>query len=363
MNTQHFTKVLLGVCLISLSGCIGFSSKSILGGLDSSEDASSAVVESKTASKLVDDVKKIEAQQKAEKEKIENKYQEAKDELREAYSLRQEADNVSFDYISEVNYGIYFLSKDYASDLVLNLINLKAEQNMYRLTPLSPEKKTKIEAEISAELILPNSAIKANYEKLIADSKEAWAKYEAADAKVTELEEKKTKIKEENAALLLQLEQTKAKALSDIEQAAAAAEERAKEQQLAQIRGWMAKTFAGVAILAIIVGIFMKSFSLILSGLLCAGMAIGITVIPLWAVFVFVGVMMVGLFFMNPPSKKKKDEKTPPPSPPPAGQEAQYYVPPRPNPLVENPPLVLPQVVNPELFNSVSIQVPPQNQQ
>lgn len=232
------------------------------------------------------------------------KYDKVKQQLTAAYQNRQKIDYDSFDVISHVNYGIFHLSKDFGSNKDLYLIHLKSQQNMARLNPLTDETKAFIEAEVTTERTFELEKLKIKYEKLFLESEAAYGKWVKADALVKSLEEQKEKIRMENETLLRKIEMDNVKAVAEIEASLKVAEAKAKDEQLKEIRGWMAKVFAGVAVIAIIAGILMKSVTFIIPGLICGGMALAVTVIPMWSVFVFLGVAMVGMLLLDPKKGK-----------------------------------------------------------
>jgi hypothetical protein len=296
-------KILLFALFLFLTpGCISPFSKG-LGKLGKGEPSVSVPDASDTA-KYIESVQALELAQKKALDEANLKYEKIKKELSSAYEIRQKIDYSSFDYISQVNYGIFYLSKEYAENKDLYLIHLKAEENMNRLTPLEPNIKAFIEKEIEQERTQEFNVLKDKYAKLIEQSRTVYSQWEKADNKVKELEAQKVQVQTENSSLIRKMEMDKVKALADIESAAKLAEERAKNEQLKEIRGWMAKVFAGVAVIAIIAGILLKSVTFIVPGLICGGMALAVTVIPMWSVFVFLGVAMVGMLLLDPKKGK-----------------------------------------------------------
>jgi hypothetical protein len=169
---------------------------------------------------------------------------------------------------------------------------------------LDVQTKTFIESEITTERTFELDQLKNKYEKLFEESKNTYSKWEKADNLVKSLIVEKEKVRKENETLLRKIEMDKVKAVAEIEASLKVAEAKAKDEQLKEIRGWMAKVFAGVAVIAIIAGILMKSVTFIIPGLICGGMALAVTVIPMWSVFVFLGVAMVGMLLLDPKKGK-----------------------------------------------------------
>jgi hypothetical protein len=296
--------VLLFLVSVSFSGCLPSVGKGF-GFLGKGKESTSISTEAPAdAAKYIESVQKLELEQKKAIDEATAKYDKLKAELVSAYNIRQKIDYSSFDYMSQVNYGIFYLSKDFQENRNLQLIHMKAEENMYRMTPLDPSVKTFIEQEVEREKNMEIGELKAKYEKLFQESRSVYSQWEQADKKVKDLETQKAEVQKENASLFRKIEMDKVKAMADIEASAKAAEEKAKTEQLNIIRGWMAKVFAVVGVIAILAGILMKSINFIIPGLVCGGMALAVTVIPMWTVFVFLGVAMVSMLILDPKKGK-----------------------------------------------------------
>lgn len=291
--------VLSFLVLLTTLGCSSYFGKVKIPDLPGTEAHTPSEQQS-----YIDDLNRVAEEAKKAETKANLKYDKVKQQLSKAYEDRQKIDYDSFDTISQVNYGIYFLSKDFGTNKDLYLIHLRSEQNLYRLNPLDVQTKTFIESEITTERTFELDQLKNKYEKLFEESKDTYSKWEKADNLVKSLIIEKEKVRKENETLLRKIEMDKVKAVAEIEASLKVAEAKAKDEQLKEIRGWMAKVFAGVAVIAIIAGILMKSVTFIIPGLICGGMALAVTVIPMWTVFVFLGVAMVGMLLLDPKKGK-----------------------------------------------------------
>jgi len=291
--------VLSFLVLLTTLGCSSYFGKVKIPDLPGTEVHTASEQQS-----YIDDLNRVAEEAKKAENEANLKYDKVKQQLSKAYENRQKIDYDSFDTISQVNYGIYFLSKDFGNNKDLYLIHLRSEQNLYRLNPLDVQTKTFIESEITTERTFELDQLKNKYEKLFEESKNTYSKWEKADNLVKSLIVEKEKVRKENETLLRKIEMDKVKAVAEIETALKVAESKAKEEQLKEIRGWMAKVFAVVGVIAIIAGVLMKSVMFIIPGLICGGMALAVTVIPMWSVFVFLGIAMIGMLLLDPKKGK-----------------------------------------------------------
>lgn len=274
-------------------------------GSDKADDTTATVAGAKASADAVDRMAEISKRQEEERKALEEKYAKFREDLQKAYNEREKVDNENFDRISEINYGIYVATNDITDlDPRVHIANLKSQENMTRLMPISEEKKKEIKSEVEADRVKKKDELEKKYEDAIKKGTEAALAYEKADAMVKKKEEEKAQLRKEQAQVLAKVraeqEAEKAKLKKEAEDAVAIA----KEKQRLEMVGWIVKALGGIGILLLIIGLLMKSVTFIVSGLLCLGLAYVAATIPFWIIAVFMGILIVGMIVVDPKSGK-----------------------------------------------------------
>lgn len=274
-------------------------------GSDKADDTTATVAGAKASADAVDRMAEISKRQEEERKALEEKYAKFREDLQKAYNEREKVDNENFDRISEINYGIYVATNDITDlDPRVHIANLKSQENMTRLMPISEEKKKEIKSEVEADRVKKKDELEKKYEDAIKKGTEAALAYEKADAMVKKKEEEKAQLRKEQAQVLAKVraeqEAEKAKLKKEAEDAVAIA----KEKQRLEMVGWIVKALGGIGILLLIIGLLMKSVTFIVSGLLCLGLAYVAATIPFWIIAVFMGLLIVGMIVVDPKSGK-----------------------------------------------------------
>lgn len=274
-------------------------------GSDKADDTTATVAGAKASADAVDRMAEISKRQEEERKALEEKYAKFREDLQKAYNEREKVDNENFDRISEINYGIYVATNDITDlDPRVHIANLKSQENMTRLMPISEEKKKEIKSEVEADRVKKKDELEKKYEDAIKKGTEAALAYEKADAMVKKKEEEKAQLRKEQAQVLAKVraeqEAERARLKKEAEDAVAIA----KEKQRLEMVGWIVKALGGIGILLLIIGLLMKSVTFIVSGLLCLGLAYVAATIPFWIIAVFMGILIVGMIIVDPKSGK-----------------------------------------------------------
>lgn len=287
------------------------------------ENSSGTVAEARSGAQAVDRMAEIARREQEARRLLEEKYAKFREELAAAYALREKVDNENFDRISELNYGIYFATKDLtATDNRILIANLKSQANMNRLMPLTEDMKRQIEADIQLDVPKQSAEIQTKYQQVIADGIAGAKAYEDADKAVKEKEAEKVRIRAEErqvmAKVLAEQEAERARLKKEADDAVAIA----KEKQRQEMVGWIVKALLGVAVLILIPGFLMKSPTMIVSGIGMLGLAFVAATIPFWIVATIMGLFVVVMVVVDPKTGKiafmSKKQAAPPPPPAPS---------------------------------------------
>lgn len=281
---------------------------------DKVDDTTTSVANAKASSDAVDRMAEINKRQEEERKALEEKYAKFREDLQKAYNDREKVDNENFDRISEINYGIYVATNDITDlDPRVHIANLKSQENMTRLMPIGEDKKKEIKAEVEADRVKKKDELEKKYEDAIKKGTEAALAYEKADAMVKKKEEEKAQLRKEQAQVLAKVRAEQEAERTRLKKEAEDAIAIAKEKQRLEMVGWIVKALGGIGILLLIIGLLTKGITLIISGLMCLGLAYVAATIPFWVIAAFMGLLIVGMIIIDPKSGKvaifnKKEE-------------------------------------------------------
>lgn len=310
-------KQLLAVLtVILLTGCQMLKMPKIGSfGSDNVQETNASIANAQSNVNTVDRMAEINKRQEEERKALEEKYAKFREDLQKAYNEREKVDNENFDRISEINYGIYVATSDIIDlDPRVHIANLKSQENMTRLMPIGEDKKKEIKAEIEVDKAKKKNELEKKYEDAIKKGTEASLAYEKADAMVKKKEEEKAQLRKEQSQILAKVRAEQEAERAKIKKEAEEAIDAAKEKQRLEMVGWIVKSLGGIGILLLIIGLLTKGITLIISGLMCLGLAYVAATIPFWIIAVFIGLLIVGMIVIDPKSGKvtlfnKKEEK------------------------------------------------------
>ena len=306
------------VLLLLLSGCNiagGFKLPSFSGGKTGGPSAAAAAA----TADAVDRMAKINARNEEARKAMEVQYEKFRQELEAAYKARTKLDDINFDRISEINFGIFTATEEITNlDPRVLIAHLKARENMARLMPVSEQKKTEIIADIETDRKKIEAEIVKKYEVRIKEGEAAAAAYEKADALVKQKELEKNKLRNQQAEALAKLQLAQDAERERLRKEAATAVDLAKEQQRLEMVGWIVKALLGVGIVILIIGFLLKSPTFIVSGIAILGLAYVAATIAFWIVATIMGIFVIVMIFLDPKTGKihfleKKALPAPPP--------------------------------------------------
>jgi hypothetical protein len=291
---------------------------------NNTRDGSAGTVAGAAAtSAAVDRMAEINRRNEETRKALELEYDRFRKELSAAYEARTQVDDENFDRISEINFGIFKATEEITNlDPRVLIANLKSQENMARLMPVSEAKKQEIIADIEIDRKKTEAKIVSGYEDRIRAGEAAAAAYAKADELVKQKELEKSKLRDQQAELIAKMLEAQEAERERLRKEAADAVAVAKEKQRLEMVGWIVKALLAVGMIILVIGFLLKSPVFIVSGIAMLGLAYVAATIPFWVVAVIMGLFVLVMVIMDPKTGKicTLSKKTPPPAatPPPA---------------------------------------------
>ena len=288
-----------------LSGCQSFPDSfkglSLFNNNKSIAEKAAPVATATSVSKAVDKIAEISKKEEETKQALDAEYAKFRSELAIAYKNREQVDDANFDLISEINYGIFKSTEEITHlDTRILIANLKAKENMARLMPIDDSKRKQIQDDIESDRKKTEAEIAKKYESKIKLGEAAALAYEKADQEVKQKEAEKTKLKADQEETLTKLRAEQENQKSELRKQSVDAVTAAKEQQRVEMLGWLIKSLGGIGIIALLVGIFLRSPTFILSGIALLGLAYIAATIPFWVVSTIMGIVILIMVLIDP---------------------------------------------------------------
>lgn len=253
----------------------------------------------------VDKLTAVEAQIRDLRTKVEKDYQTFKNELEQAYKAKEKATNDNINAVSEVNYGIaYVTEKNKNTDVNTMIANLRAKQNMSRLYILSNEAKDRIQNEVEIERQTALDTLVSKYDTLVQQSKNAMAAIEAASKLVDAKESEKQGIIDRYKKSLEALESKKDAEYETLKNDINGKIISAKEDQRLSMIMTIVKPLGIIGVLIFVGGLLLRSATFIVTGLVSMGVAYVAPIIPFWIVTCIIGAIILAMIFVDPKSGK-----------------------------------------------------------
>ena len=288
--------LLIAICFIT-SGCSlipGLKMPESWKGLGKGGSTGAAVAAAEKDNKGVTSM--AEANKKVEEArlKMELEYDKFRKDLSDAYKAREKIDLENFGKISEINYGIYYVTENKKdTDIDFKIANLKAKENMARLDALPEEKRLSIRGDVEVDRKKTMDELETKYKKLTQESFLAAAAYEEATRVIKQKEEEKAKLRAENRMTLEKLEAEKKAEFDRIQKETADKVALAKEAQRQEMIGYIVKALVGAGVLFLIIAGLLKNISLGLVSISAFGLAYFAATTPMWIISSAVGVMIL----------------------------------------------------------------------
>jgi hypothetical protein len=270
-----------------------------------------AVVAAQAAKEAMEKAAAAEAKAAEDKKKMEDEYAKLKAETMKAYDDLKKKDQDNFDKIAELNYGVYHVTqKNKKTDINTTIAHLRSKEIMMRTDKLTDAEKAEIQKEIEDERTKTVDQLYIKYKATIDLAVNQKAALDEADQLIQQKEKEKAAMKEANR---IAIEKVEAEKKAEVERVRAEAADQVrllKEAQQRELMVWTVRVLGGLGILFLVIGVLLKSFSMILSGVTFLGLAYMATSIPMWAIGAIAGgaIVLMGLAQVLFKSKKKAKE-------------------------------------------------------
>lgn len=258
-----------------------------------------AVVAAQAAKEAME--KAAAAEQKAadDRKKMEEEYAKLKEETKKAYDELKKKDQDNFDKIGELNYGIYFVTQEKKkTDINTTIAHLRSKEVMMRTDKLTDAEKAEIQKEVADEKTKTIDQLYIKYKATIDLATTQKAQLDDAEALIVQKEKEKAQLKEANRLAIEKIEKEKQAEVERVRAEAADQVRLLKEAQQRELMVWLVRLLGGIGILFLILGILLKKFGMILSGIIFLGLAYLATSIPMWMIGAGAGVaiLIMGIF-------------------------------------------------------------------
>lgn len=252
----------------------------------------SAKAAAEIAKKATEADKKVEEARKA----MEAEYAKFRIDLQKAYDDKEKKDLDNFQKIGELNYGVYHVTQaNKKTDINTTIAHLRSKEIMMRTDLLNETQKETIKKEVEDERKKTIDELYIKYKASIDLAISQKAALDAAEALIIQKEKEKQAMREANKITIDKLEKEKLeqfeKIKKDTENQVAAAKEAAKEAQRLEMISYMVKALIGVGILFFILGVLLKSITMIGAGIGALALAYTAATIPMWVIGTAVGLI------------------------------------------------------------------------
>lgn len=271
--------------------------------------AAQQVVKNEEAEKVLAQL--AESESKAEREKLVmiEKYNQMKVEMQRAYDDLRNKDLENFDKIGELNYGIYFVTQEKKKvDINTTIAHLRSKEIMNRTDKLSDAEKEVIQKEVADEKSKTIDQLYIKYKQSIELAVQQKSLLDDAEALVAAKEKEKQALKESNRIEIEKLETRKKMEIEQLQREAADQVKLAKAAYEAQLLNYIIYSLGGIGILCFVIGLLMKSPTLITTGLGCVALAYSVATLPHWAIYTIIGMTVSIYAIIHFPKKKKKPD-------------------------------------------------------
>lgn len=266
-----------------------------------------AVVAAQAAKEAMEKAAAAEQKAAEDKQKMAEEYAKLKAEAQKAYEDLKKKDQDNFDKIGELNYGIYFVTQEKKkTDINTTIAHLRSKEVMMRTDKLTDAEKAEIQKEVADEKTKTIDQLYIKYKQTIDLAVTQKSQLDDAEALIVQKEKEKAQLKEANRIALEKLEAEKKAEVERVRAEAADQVRLLKEAQQQELMVWLVRLLGGIGILFLILGILLKKFGMILSGIIFLGLAYLATSIPMWMIGTGAGgaILIMGIFQVLFKSKK-----------------------------------------------------------
>lgn len=258
-----------------------------------------AVVAAQAAKEAMEKAAAAEQKAAEDKQKMAEEYAKLKAEAQKAYEDLKKKDQDNFDKIGELNYGIYYVTQEKKkTDINTTIAHLRSKEVMMRTDKLTDAEKAEIQKEVADEKTKTIDQLYIKYKQTIDLAVTQKSQLDDAEALIVQKEKEKAQLKEANRIALEKLEAEKKAEVERVRAEAADQVRLLKEAQQQELMVWLVRLLGGIGILFLILGILLKKFGMILSGIIFLGLAYLATSIPMWMIGAGAGgaILLMGIF-------------------------------------------------------------------
>ena len=291
-----------------VSGCSFVPKIPSFGKINSTPVSAAAVtvVKNEEAEKAL--ARLAESESKAEREKLVmlEKYNQMRIEMQKAYDDLRAKDLENFDKIADLNYGIYFVTQEKKKvDINTTIAHLRSKEIMNRTDKLTDAEKETIQKEVVDEKNKTIDQLYIKYKQSIELAVQQKTLLDDAEALVAAKEKEKQALKESNRIEIEKLETRKKMEIEQLQREAADQVKLAKAAYEAQLLNYIVYSLGAIGILCFVIGLLMKSPTLITTGLGCIALAYSVATLPHWAIYTIIGMTSCIYAMIHFPRKKK----------------------------------------------------------
>lgn len=278
-----------------------------------------AVVAAQAAKEAIEKTAAVEQKAAEDKKKMEEEYAKTKVEMKKAYDDLRAKDLENFAKISELNYGVYHVTQEKKKvDINTTIAHLRSKEIMMRTDILNDAKKAEIQKEVAEEKVIKETLQKSidglyiKYKATIELAVNQKSLLDDAEALIVTKEKEKNALKESNRLAIEKIEAEKKMEVDRVRAEAVDQVRLLKEAQQQELMVWLVRLLGGIGILFVILGVLLKSFNMIFSGITFLGLAYMATTIPMWIIGAIAGgsILLMGVMQLIISNKKKAaDEK------------------------------------------------------
>ena len=244
-----------------------------------------AVVAAQAAKEAMEKTAAVEQKAAEDKKKMEEEYAKLKADTQKAYEDLKKKDQDNFDHIGELNYGIYFVTQEKKKvDINTTIAHLRSKEVMMRTDRLNDAEKAEIQKEVADEKTKTIDQLYIKYKQTIDLAVNQKSQLDDAEALIIQKEKEKSQLKEANRLAIEKIEAEKKAEVDRVRAEAADQVRLLKEAQQQELMVWLVRLLGGIGILFVILGVLLKSFNMIFSGITFLGLAYMATTIPMWII-------------------------------------------------------------------------------
>ena len=213
-----------------------------------------AVVAAQAAKEAMEKAEAAEKKAADDKKNMEAEYAKLKADTQKAYNDLREKDLENFAKISELNYGVYFVTQEKKKiDINTTIAHLRSKEIMMRTDKLTDVEKAEIQKEVADEKLKTIDQLYIKYKQTIDLAVNQKAQLDDAEAIIVQKEKEKSQLKEANRIAIEKIEAEKKIEVDRVRAEAVDQVRLLKEAQQQELMVWLVRLLGGIGILFVII--------------------------------------------------------------------------------------------------------------